>query len=179
MDTQLLKIIRIALSAILIIVSFWYSIRSYLKYQEGIISISNHKEFPGDEIDFPKVTICPGFRDAAQKPESMINDANGDNSLDPVEFLGTKSKGLTRMLVKHLSILGPDKIKQLSYNRTEIFTYFWVTYADGKSFDVKENSSVWTETFHEYFFGNCHTFHPTSPTKAGEVYAISIGLQVE
>ena len=76
------------------------------------------------------------------------------------------------------NISGPDVLNKMSYTRQQIMTHFDVTYKDGIQQSVLENSSVWTETFHEYSFGNCHTFHPTNLTKAGEVYAMNIGMKV-
>ena len=72
MDTGLLKILRFALSSVLFGLAIWYSIRSYLKFRESIISINYHKKFPGELVEFPSVTICSHWREQGQNPGKIM-----------------------------------------------------------------------------------------------------------
>jgi len=75
-------------------------------------------------------------------------------------------------------ILNAEVIRDISWTRNDILSYFVQGTNDNwTAYDYLSNENVWSEEFHEYFGGRCHTWKPTKPTKPGETNALMLGLK--
>lgn len=144
--------LKLALILLLIIPVLYFSIESFRKYRDSKVSISTQRDNSHLTLPFPSVTVCSGFRNGFLTPEKLL--------------VQNKSEELTL-----------EKIRELTYNRSEFLTYFTQAVDNDFSINMVDNDEYWTEEIHEYYGGRCYTFNPPVLSKPGETNAIIFGMR--
>jgi hypothetical protein len=67
--------------------------------------------------------------------------------------------------------------RDISWSRHDLLSKLEQTLDNGTKVDYLNVDGMWSEEFHEYFGGRCHTWKPTMPTQPGETNSLRIGLK--
>jgi len=147
------------LTIILICGMIFYTFNSIRKFQEHKIAVATQKDFAEEELWFPHVTLCANFRQHSNNPERIVYNAVQEGKEDA-------------------SNMDSSVAKSISFERREILSYFVQGVRNNwTALDYLNDEEVWTEEFHEYWGGRCHTWTPKVPTIPGETNALVLGFK--